>query len=124
MPTSRNFPGQQWLKIYGRVQGEPPDWYTPTRVLDAIPVSVSGNPKIERISTSHVERANLSVRMHLRRFTRLTNAHSKTLLHLKAAVSLFVAWYNFCRVHSTLKVTPAMEAGVSNEIWTLEKLLS
>jgi IS1 family transposase len=114
----------QLLKIYGRVQGEPPDWYVPTRVLDAIPVTVSGNPKIERISTSHVERANLSVRMHLRRFTRLTNAHSKTLLHLKAAVSLFIAFYNFVRVHQTLRVTPAMQATIADHVWTLEELIT
>ena len=114
----------QLLKLYGRIEGEPPDWYAPTRVVDAIPVTVSGNPKIERISTSHVERANLSVRMHLRRFTRLTNAHSKSLQHLKAAVSLYIVWYNFCRVHMSLRVTPAMEVGVTDKIWSLNDLLS
>jgi IS1 family transposase/transposase-like protein len=113
----------QLIKIYGRPKTEGPDWYAPTTVLDAIPVQVSGSPKIERISTSHVERANLSVRMHLRRFTRLTNAFSKKLDNLKAAVSLYMAFYNFVRVHQTLRVTPAMQAGLTDHIWTLEELL-
>lgn len=113
----------QLLKIYGKAQGEAPDWYAPTKVVDAIPVCVSGNPKIERISTSHVERANLSVRMHLRRFTRLTNAFSKKLDNLRAAVALFMAFYNFVRVHQTLRVTPAMQAGLTDHIWTMQELL-
>lgn len=113
----------QLIKIYGKAQGEGPDWYAPTKVLDAIPVQVSGNPKVERISTSHVERANLSVRMHLRRFTRLTNAFSKKLDNLKAAVSLYMAFYNFVRVHQTLRVTPAMQAGLTDHIWTVQELL-
>ncbi len=113
----------QFLKIYSKPAGEWPEWYAPTRVLDAIPVTVSGNPKIERISTSHVERMNLSARMHLRRHTRLTNGFSKSLEHLKAAVSLLMCWYNFCRVHQTLRVTPAMESGIAYHIWTVEELL-
>jgi len=75
------------------------------------------------VSTSHVERFNLSVRMHLRRFTRLTNAFSKSLEHLQAAVALFIAWYNFCRPHQTLRVTPAMESGLTDHVWTLQELL-
>jgi transposase-like protein/IS1 family transposase len=113
----------QLLKIYGTPEGSAPDWYAPTRVVDTIPVPVTGNPKIERISTSHVKRANLSVRMHLRRFTRLTNAFSKKLDNLKAAVSLYMAFYNFVRVHLTLRVTPAMEAGLTDHIWTIQELL-
>jgi len=114
----------QLLKIYGKAEGQAPDWYAPTKVVDAIPVRVSGNPKIERISTSHVERANLSVRMHLRRFTRLTNGFSKKLDNLKAAVSLFMAFYNFVRVHQSLRVTPAMQAGISDHIWDVQELLT
>ena len=76
-----------------------------------------------RISTSHIERANLTVRMHLRRFTRLTNAFSKSIKHLKAAVALFIVWYNFCREHQTLRVTPAMEAGLTDHLWTIKELL-
>lgn len=96
----------------------------PSKVVDAVPIPVSGDPKIEHISTSHVERANLSVRMHLRRFTRLTNGFSKKLANLKAAVALFMVWYNFCRVHQTLRVTPAMQAGLTDHVWGLEELLT
>jgi len=90
----------------------------------AIPTPISGNPKLSRISTSHIERANLTVRMHLRRFTRLTNGFSKKLANLKAAVAVFVAWYNFCRVHQTLRVTPAMEAQLTDHVWTIRELLA
>lgn len=67
---------------------------------------------------------NLIVRMHLRRFTRLTNGFSKKLANLKATIAVFVAWYNFCRVHQTLRVTPAMEAGLTDHIWTVKELLT
>lgn len=70
-----------------------------------------------------VERANLSVRMHLRRFTRKTNAISKTLENLKAAVSLYVAFYNFCRVHQSLRITPAMQAGLTDHVWGVAELV-
>lgn len=97
--------------------------YSPGEIVDVRAIPITGNPKVRFISTSHIERQNLTIRMQLRRFTRLTNAFSKKLENLKAALSLHFAWYNFCRVHSTLRVTPAMAAGVSNEIWPLEKLL-
>ncbi|MRG91662.1 IS1 family transposase [Polyangium spumosum] len=84
---------------------------------------VFGAPDIDRASTSHIERANLTVRMHIRRFTRLCNGYSKSLPHHKAAVSLHVAFYNFCRVHETLRVTPAMEAGLTDHVWTVDELL-
>jgi transposase-like protein/IS1 family transposase len=113
----------QLIKLYGRTEGEAPEWYAPSRVVEAIPVCVSGDPKIERISTSHVERSNLSVRMHLRRFTRLTNGFSKKLDGLKAAIALYMTWYNFCRVHQTLRITPGMEASLTDHIWTIEELL-
>ncbi len=67
---------------------------------------------------------NLNVRMHLRRFTRLTNAFSKKLDNLKAAINLLVCWYNFCRVHQTLRVTPAMEAGIADHVWSVDELLT
>jgi hypothetical protein len=87
------------------------------------------SPKAEyakpyHISTSHIERQNLTVRMQMRRFTRLTNAFSKKLENLKAALCLYFAWYNFCRIHTSLRVTPAMQAGISNEVLPLEQLLS
>ncbi len=97
--------------------------YSPSEIVDARPVPVMGNPKPQYISTSHVERQNLTVRMQLRRFTRLTNAFSKKLENLKATLSLYFAWYNFCRVHSTLRVTPAMAAGLTDAVWTTDVLL-
>jgi hypothetical protein len=97
--------------------------YSPGEFVNALPIPVSGNPKAHLIPTSHIERQNPTIRMQLRRFTRLTNAFSKRLDNLKAACALHFAWYNFCRVHSSLRVTPAMAAGISNEIWSLDNLL-
>jgi hypothetical protein len=76
------------------------------------------------MSTSHVERQNLTMRMAIRRFTRLTNAFSKKLDNLKAACALHFAYYNFCRIHQTLRITPAMQAGITDHIWTIAELLS
>jgi IS1 family transposase len=98
--------------------------YSPSEFVNAVPIPVTGDPKPFLISTSHIERQNLTIRMQLRRFTRLTNAFSKKLENMKAACALHFAHYNFCRVHGTLRVTPAMAAGVSNEIWPLDALLS
>ena len=77
---------------------------------------------MSRISTSHVERQNLTVRMTQRRFTRLTNAFSKKLENMKAALALYFTWYNFCRIHSTLRVTPAMAAGITTKVRSLKEL--
>lgn len=115
----------QLVKIYGRPDNTGPDWYGPgAKVIETIPTPISGNPDERFISTSHVERQNLTLRMHLRRFTRLTNGFSKKLSHLKAAVALYMAWYNFCRVHQTLRVTPAMEAGIASHVWEIGELLT
>jgi hypothetical protein len=81
-----------------------------------------GMPEIEHISTSFVERRNLTMRMSMRRFTRLTNAFSKKLDNLKAAVALHFVHYNFARVHRSLRIAPAMAAGVSDHIWSLEEV--
>jgi hypothetical protein len=94
-----------------------------SQVTATVPTPISGNPDSRYISTSHIERANLSMRTHLRRFTRLSLGFSKKLRHLRACVSLYMAFFNFCRVHSTLRVTPAMEAGLADHIWTLQELL-
>lgn len=83
-----------------------------------------GAPNLDRASTSHIERANLTVRMHVRRFTRLCNGFSKKIENHRAAVSLHVAWYNFVRVHETLRVTPAMEAGITDHVWSVEELVT
>jgi hypothetical protein len=112
----------QLQKIYGRSQAGP-EWYGGGTVIAAVPKVKTGNPDWSRISTSHIERANLSVRMHIRRFARKTNAISKKLANLKAAIALYVVWYNFCRVHQTLRVTPAMEAGLTDHVWSLAELL-
>ena len=85
---------------------------------------ISGAPRKQAVSTSVVERVNLTVRQHLRRFTRRGTGFSKTIVHLRAMVTVFVAWYNFCRVHQTLRVTPAMEAGLTDHIWSLRELLT
>jgi IS1 family transposase len=98
--------------------------YSPSEIVDTRTVPVMGNPKPQYISTSHVERQNLTVRMQLRRFTRLTNAFSKKLENLKAALSLYFAWYNLCRIHLTLRVTPAMAAGISDHVWSIDDLVA
>ena len=83
---------------------------------------ISGDPDPNFVSTSHVERQNLTMRMSMRRFTRLTNGFSKKLENHGYAVALHFMHYNFCRVHKTLRVTPAMQAGLTDHIWTIEEL--
>jgi IS1 family transposase len=85
---------------------------------------ISGNPDPDHISTSYVERQNLTMRMSMRRFTRLTNAFSKKVDNHVAAIALHFMHYNFCRVHKTLRVTPAMEAGISGHVWSIEELVA
>jgi hypothetical protein len=113
----------QLVKAHGRPREAGLDWYGPAEVIETIPTPITGEPSPWLISTSYVERANLSVRTHLRRFVRLTNGHSKKLENLKACVAIYMAWFNFCRVHSTLKVTPAMESALTGHVWTIEELL-
>jgi hypothetical protein len=112
----------QLVKVYSSPR-EGEQRYSPGDVVEAVPVPVMGLPKRERICTSHIERQNLSIRMGMRRMTRLTNAFSKKWENLQAAYSLWFAFYNFCRVHQTLKVTPAMEAGLVGHIWSIWELL-
>jgi hypothetical protein len=78
---------------------------------------------VNRICTSHVERLNLTLRMGIRRFTRLTNAFSKKMENHKAAIALHLAYYNFCRIHPRLRVTPGMEAGITEHVWTIAEML-
>ena len=99
-----------------------PGRYSPPKVASISTEQIVGNPK--GICTSHVERQNLTMRMSMRRFTRLTNAFSKKVENLKAAVSLHFAHYNFCRIHKSLRVTPAMEAGIANEPLELRDLVA
>jgi transposase-like protein/IS1 family transposase len=113
----------QLQKIYGHL---PPGraGYAPPRFVEAVSKVVTGKPDPRHVSTSYIERQNLTLRMMSRRFTRLTNAFSKKLSHLKAAITLHFAYYNFCRVHQSLKKTPSMEAGIADHIWTIEELLA
>jgi len=113
----------QLVKLYG---SEPAGdgRYAPPRVTETVSTPITGNPDPRHISTSYVERQNLTIRMMCRRFTRLTNAFSKKLANLKAALALHFAYYNFCRIHQTLRVTPAMAAGITERVWELRELLS
>ena len=97
--------------------------YSPPKVVKADRRPTIGDPDFSLISTSHVERQNLTMRMCMRRFTRLTNAFSKKLENMQAAVALHFAYYNFVRVHRTIKVTPAMEAGVTDNLWSVGDLI-
>jgi IS1 family transposase len=97
--------------------------YSPAICLGAVPQRITGHPDPDHISTSYAERQNLTMRMSMRRFTRLTNAFSKKIENLAAAVSLHFAYYNFCRVHTTLGTTPAVAAGVADHTWTLAELI-
>lgn len=98
--------------------------YSPAECIGAKRVAVIGNPDPERINTSHIERQNLTMRMSMRRLTRLTNGFSKKWENLHAALALHFAYYNFCRIHKTLRCTPAMEAGITNHVWELKELLA
>ena len=113
----------QLIKIYASPR-EGDQRYSPGEVVEAVPVIVSGNPDRNRICTSIVERQNLTMRMHMRRLTRLTNGFSKKLENHKAAIALHFAYYNFAKLHQTLRITPAMEAGITDHVWTMAELLS
>jgi IS1 family transposase len=111
----------QLIKIYGKTPAGP-GRYSPPECIGARKKPVTGNPDDAHISTSYVERANLSIRMGNRRFTRLTNAFSKKIDNHVHALALYFAFYNFCRIHKTLKVTPAMAAGITDTLWSLEEI--
>jgi len=114
----------QLIKLYSAPDFVGPDWFGATgRVTGTIPSVRCGRPEPRFVSTSHVERLNLSVRMHLRRYARRTNAHSRKLANHKACVALWVAWYNFVRVNSAIRMTPAMASGIASTIWTMRDLL-
>jgi IS1 family transposase len=100
-----------------------PGRYSPPKVKATEKTPIYGSPVEELVSTSFVERQNLTMRMQIRRFTRLTNAHSKKLENHGAAVALHFAHYNFCRIHSSLRVTPAMAAGIETTVWGIDQLM-
>ena len=114
----------QNIKIYGDYgQHDAAGRYSPAPMIETIIKIRDGRPDPRHISTSYVERQNLTIRMAIRRFTRLTNAFSKKLDNHKAACALHFAYYNFCRIHKSLRVTPAMESGLTDHVWTLTELL-
>lgn len=110
------------VKIYESSQEE--TRYSPAKCNGSETKKISGNPDPKSISTSYVERQNLTMRMSMRRFTRLTNGFSKKVENHAYHLALHYMYYNFCRVHKTLRVTPAMEAGIADHVWTLEEIVN
>jgi IS1 family transposase len=117
-----NIDYSQLVKIYGE-NPELEKRYSPGECIGCEIKKVVGNPDPKHISTSYIERQNLTMRMSMRRFTRLTNAFSKKIKNHVAAVALHYMHYNFCRIHKSLRVTPAMEAGISDHVWTVEEIV-
>lgn len=117
----------QLQKIYGSEGGPKSNAeirYSPAQCMGARKAVISGMPDYNHVSTSYTERQNLTMRMSMRRFTRLTNAFSKKVENHEAAVALHFMHYNFARVHQTLRVTPAMEAGIAEHVWSLEEIVN
>ena len=114
----------QIIKTYGNNDVEGQRRYSPPEVVDIIRKVIIGNPDQAKICTSHIERSNLTMRMHMRRLTRLTNAFSKKWENLWAMLCLYFAWYNFVRIHQTLRITPAMAAGITDRLWDFEDLIA
>ena len=110
------------IKIFGEAP-KTEARYSPARCMGSKRALMTGKPEYGHVSTSHVERQNLTMRMSMRRFTRLTNAFSKKVENLEYAVALHFMYYNFARIHQTLRVTPAMEAGVSDHVWSVGEIL-
>ncbi len=116
----------QLVKLYGNQNGNgvPAEVrYSPAQCMGARKAVISGTPDFKHVSTSHTERQNLTMRMSMRRSTRLTNAFSKKLENHEHALALYFMYYNFARIHQSLRVTPAMEAGISDHVWSLEEIV-
>lgn len=114
----------QLVKLYGAAPENAKGRYSPAECTGAIKTRIEGNPDPKHVSTSYAERQNLNMRMHMRRFTRLTNAFSKKVENHAHAVALFVTYYNFVRIHKTLRVSPAMAAGVSDRLWEIGDIVA
>ena len=114
----------QLVKLYGSVPESDKGRYSPAECIGARKETVEGKPDMAHVSTSYVERQNLTMRMSMRRFARLTNGFSKKLDNHIHALALYFAFYNFCRIHKTLKVTPAMAAGITDRLWSLEDIVA
>ncbi|MEN8263952.1 MAG: IS1 family transposase [Nitrospirota bacterium] len=112
----------QLVKIYGN-EPEGEKRYSPAKYVSAKKEKIQGNPDMKKTSTSYVERQNLTMRMSMRRFTRLTNAFSKKAENIAHAVSLHFMYYNFCRIHQSLQCSPAMAAGVTGTLWEIEDII-
>jgi IS1 family transposase len=110
-------------KIYGATPEGPEVRYSPAVCMGTRKGVITGKPDFKHVSTSFVERQNLTMRMSNRRFTRLTNAFSKKLENHEHSVALHFMYYNFCRIHQSLRVTPAMEAGVADHVWSVDELI-
>lgn len=110
-------------KLYGSEQSDEKR-YSPAVCIGTKQEMITGTPDPKHISTSYVERQNLTMRMSMRRFTRLTNAFSKKVENHAAALAIYFMYYNFGRIHQTLRVTPAMEAGVSDHVWDAEEIVA
>jgi len=113
----------QLIKIYDAVPEAAKGRYSPAACTGTQKITIEGKPNMRHVSTSFVERQNLTMRMSMRRFTRLTNGFSKKLENHVHALALYFAFYNFCRIHKTLRVTPAMEAGVTDRLWSLDDIV-
>ena len=113
------------VKMYGTLGQSKDDArrYSPAECTGIQKRTITGNPRLRDVSTSYIERANLTMRMHMRRFTRLTNGFSKKLENHMHAVSLHFMFYNFCKIHGSLRVTPAMEAGIDDHVWRMEEVV-
>jgi IS1 family transposase len=114
----------QVIKEFGSVGGEEARRYAPPRLIGQEKLVISGTPDEDRISTSHVERSNWTLRGHLRRFTRLSNGFSRKKANLRAALALYFAYYNFCKMHTSIRMTPAMKAGITRKPWSVADLLA
>lgn len=113
----------QLVKIYGEAPESMKGRYSPAECCGIKKTAIEGKPDIDHVSTSYVERQNLTIRMCNRRFTRLTNGFSKKVENHAHALALHFMYYNFCRIHKTLRVTPAMQAGIADHVWTLEEIV-
>jgi hypothetical protein len=114
----------QLVKLYGEGPTGPERKYSPSIFLGARKDVVTGDPDLDHVSTSHVERQNLTMRMSMRRFARLTNAFSKKLDNHCHALALYFVFYNFARIHKTLRVTPAMAAGITDKLMSMEDIVA
>ena len=113
----------QLVKIYGTATVEDQRRYSPAECIGAIPTPITGDPDPKHISTSFAERQNLTMRMHMRRFTRLTNGFSKKLVNHMHMVAIYTVFYNWTKIHKTLRTTPAMAAGLTDRVWEMAEMV-